>query len=222
MLGVPISEELHLYRTVLVVEGQHEAVVLDEMFSDTIAANRIKLLPIRGTRQLRLLAASGELLFDYLDAPFVLLTDKTRGHVVEQARSAASKSTTLEEAKKAITEVLQPRSDEESVLLSLLMAAEESGCADKIKAVHGFEKDDIIHYLPCDHFVPGSTWDELVNLHKQRGDNEPKDFKRWLELTQSVDLTDENLRSAVRQMDDIPSEWTQVMSQCVDIASEWA
>lgn len=220
MLGVPISEELHLYRAVLVVEGQHEAVILDEMFSDIIAANRIKLLPIRGTRQLRLLAASGELLFSYIDAPFVLLTDKTRGPVVEQARFAGHQAETLAAAKEAIEQVLQPQSDEEAVLRSLLMAAQDSGRADRIRAVHGLEKDDIIHYLPCDHFAPGSTWDELVRQHDERGENEPRDFKRWLELTKDVDFSDENLRSAVRQMDTIPTEWTQVIGQCADIASE--
>ncbi len=67
--------------------------------------------------------------------------------------------------------------------------------------------------------MPGSTWDELVELHKQRGNNEPSDFKRWLELTRDADLSDDNLRSAVRLMDEVPREWTDVINSCMETAS---
>ena len=105
-------------------------------------------------------------------------------------------------------------------LLSLcVLCSAESDRIDRIRAVHGFEKDDVLHYLPCEHFVPGSNWDELLELHNGRPTGEPKDFKRWLELTRDVDLSDENLRTAVRQMDQIPIEWTELINRCEEIAT---
>jgi hypothetical protein len=218
-LGVPISEELHLYRAVLVVEGQHEAVLFDEMFGEEIAAYRIKVLPIRGTRQLRLLASAGEMLFRYLEAPFVLLTDRTRTEAVQQAYAAAASANGSSEVRSAIAEVFTANSEEEHVLQSLFITAAEAGLLHRLRGVHGLEKDDVLHYLPCEHLVPGSTWDQLVELHKQRGNNEPRDFKRWLELTRDADLSDDNLRSAVRLMDEVPREWTDVIDSCMKAAS---
>ncbi len=217
-LGVPISEELQLVRAVLVVEGQHEAVLLEEAFGEELAMNRIKVLPIRGTRQLRLLAAEGELLFRYLDAPFVLLTDRTRSDQVDLALQAARGAGEPGEVRKAIEAALDPRTDEEQVLRSLLIIAAESGLVHRIRAIRGLEKDDVLHYLPCDYLVPGSTWDDLVELHKQRGAKEPSNFKRWLEVSKQADITDENLRSAVQQMDEIPEEWIGVLRTCIDVA----
>ncbi|MDC0384632.1 ATP-binding protein [bacterium] len=217
-LGVPISEELQLHRLVLIVEGRHEEVLLNEMFSEEIAANRIKLLPIRGVRQLRLLAASGELLFRYLDVPFVLLTDRTRTERVERALDAARLRGATDDTKRAMEEIFDTPSDEEQVLRSLLISAAESDRIDRIRAIHGFEKDDILHYLPCEHFDPGSKWDELLDLHKAQTKG-PKDFKRWLEVTRDVDLSDEHLRSAIHKMDQIPIEWTTLINKCVEIAN---
>lgn len=218
-LGVPISEELNLYKLVLIVEGRHEQVLLDEMFGEEIAANRIKLLPIRGVRQLRLLAAGSEVLFRYLEAPFVLLTDRTRTEAATTALAAATSGGDPGEVRKAIEDAFDAASDEEQVLKSLLISAAESDRIDRIRAIHGFEKDDVLHYLPCEHFVPGSDWDELLELHKGRPTGEPNDFKRWLELTKNVDLSDENLRTAVRQMDHIPIEWTELLNRCAEIVN---
>jgi hypothetical protein len=218
-LGVPVSEELHLYKLVLIVEGRHEEILLKEMFGEEIAANRIKLLPIRGTRQLRLLAAGSEVLFRYFNAPFVLLTDRTRTQAATKALAAAATSGGPEEARTAIEKVFNPSSDEEQVLRSLLISAVESERIDRIRAILGFEKDDILHYLPCEHFVPGSNWDELLELHGARTDG-PNDFKRWLELTRDVDLSDEHLRSAIREMDQIPIEWTNLINRCMEIVKD--
>jgi hypothetical protein len=218
-LGVPVSEELHLYKLVLIVEGRHEEILLKEMFGEEIAANRIKLLPIRGTRQLRLLAAGSEVLFRYFNAPFVLLTDRTRTQAATKALAAAATSGGPEEARTAIEKVFNPSSDEEQVLRSLLISAVESERIDRIQAILGFEKDDILLYLPCEHFVPGSDWDELLELHGARTDG-PNDFKRWLEITRDVDLSDEHLRSAIREMDQIPIEWTNLINRCTEIVKD--
>ncbi len=220
-LGVPISEELHLYKLILIVEGRHEQILLDEMFASEIAASRIKLLPIRGVRQLRLLAADTEVLFRYISAPFVVLTDRTRTQAVTTALEAAQAASGPEESRRAIEAVFDPSSDEEQVLRSLLISAAESKRLDRIQAIHGFEKDDILHYLPSDHFVSGSEWEELFKLHKERTKG-PKDFKRWLELTEDVDLSDDHLRNAIHKMDEIPVEWTELISRCTEIAREQA
>jgi len=217
-LGVPISEELHLYKLVLVVEGRHEEVLLNEMFGELVSANRIKLLPIRGVRQLRLLAAGGDLLFRYLIAPFFLLTDRTRTEVATRALDAAKLGKDPAETRRAIEEAFDSPSDEEQVLRSLLTSAAESDRIDRIRGIHGFGKDDILHYLPCAHFVPGSEWDELLELHKARTKG-PNDFKRWLELERGADLSDEHLRSAIREMDQIPIEWTELINRCLKITN---
>lgn len=219
-LKVPISEELHLVRVVLVVEGQHEAVIFDELFGDEISRYRIKVLPIRGTRQLKHLAAAGELLFTYLEAPFVLLTDKTRSDPAQQALSAAAPHRTGNEAKKAIDAVFEPQSDEEQVVRAVLYRAAESGHIDRIKAVHGLEADDILEYLPCDHFIPDTTWDELKGLHAKREPTEPNDFKRWLELVHGAEFDDDNIRSAVQLLDSIPTEFTNVINTCGELSAQ--
>ena len=98
----------------------------------------------------------------------------------------------------------------------MLISAVESDRIDRIGAILGFEKDDILHYLPCEHFVPGSDWEELLEIHRARTKG-PNDFKRWLELARDVDLSDEHLRSAIREMDQIPIEWTNLINRCTEI-----
>jgi hypothetical protein len=221
-LGVPVSEQLHLYRAVLVVEGLHDALVFDELFSSQIAANRIKVLEIRGTRQLRLLAAAGELLFTHLeDAPFILLTDNTRSTAVDEALQAGKRCKNVEEGMAEITRVLDAQSDEEKVVQALLLTAAKTHQLDRLSHTFGLPQDDILHCLSAGDFGLPADWDELKEQHataRSLGNGVPNDFKTWLVETHRTDLSDQSIREAVRRMQKIPRELTEVMDACIEAA----
>ncbi len=221
-LGVPVSEQLHLYRAVLVVEGLHEALVFDELFSSQIAANRIKVLEIRGTRQLRHLAAAGELLFTHLeDAPFILLTDNTRSTAVDEALEAGKRCENVEEGVAEIERVLDAQSDEEKVVQALLLTAAKTHQLDRFSHAFGLPQDDILHCLSAGDFGLPADWDELKEQHataRSLKNGVPNDFKTWLVETHRTDLSDQSIREVVRQMQNIPKELTDVMNACIEAA----
>jgi len=222
-LGVPISESLHLYRLVLVVEGHHEEVVLDELFGDVIADLRIKVLPIRGIRNLRNMTAAGELLFDHLAAPFVVVSDRARSDRVDMALLGAKAAEDREAAKTAVEAQLDGGSDEEGFIKSLLLSAVQDDRVDRIASIVGLSKDDILDYLPVEHFVAGGSWQALRDQHSEHraaGNEVPRDFKRWLELHRDADFGDERIREAVGAMDEIHPDLTNLIATCSELVRQ--
>ncbi len=218
-LGVPESEQLALYKVILLVEGLHEEVLLEHTFANQLAEHRIKVLPMRGTRQIRLMAAEVELLYQHFDAPFVLLLDNTRSGPFRRALEEVRSGQDLAEVRRTLTE-LDSLTDEEQVLRSVLIKAIDSGRVDRIAEVCGLTKTDIVEYLPCDHLVPGSeSWVQLREEHQAEPRSlQNRDFKRWLAKSKDADFGTESLLNALDESDAVHDDWVELINICIDVA----
>jgi hypothetical protein len=81
--------------------------------------------------------------------------------------------------------------------------------ADRV-ALFGFALDDIVKYLPAEHFVPGANW--LV-LEAEHAHHKGKPFKTWLAQDTGADFTDASIELAV-QKSEVSPEMLDLAERC--------
>lgn len=202
-VGMHPASALSIQRAILYVEGPLDEAVLDEYKGLELDSAGVKIIPIRGTKNLEGLVAV-ELLAD-LGIKTGILTDAT------------DPATMLERAKRK-------RSSEEKKVIDVLRIADEKGLPPP--AVFGVSEDDLLFALPADavrgylggHF-PG--WKELVAECRQALGKTPADSVDWKsyaaetyglqintpggvrEVVRSLDLKNVPLPSIRRVVDEI-------------------
>lgn len=219
--GVPPSELLHLYRTLLVVEGRHDEWLIDELIGDELADLGVKVVPAHGTAQAaRFFATEAGFLFDHLpDLNFVIAFDSVRHDVAVEMYLAASDAANHAERMQRLDDIVRRHgkaSPEEGTLRTLLDRASEQGRFERIGGLHGFSEPDIIDYLNCDQVLPGRTWENLRAEHDEARSTRkgiPGDFKRYLAITYDVEFNEELIRSAAPR-DSIPDDFTLLLERC--------
>ena len=219
--GVPPSELLHLYRTLLVVEGRHDEWLIDELIGDELADLGVKVVPAHGTAQTaRFFATEAGFLFDHLpDLNFVIAFDSVRHDVAVEMYLAASDAADHAERMQRLDDIVRRHgkaSPEEGTLRTLLDRASEQGRFERIGGLHGFSEPDIIDYLNCDQVLPGRTWEDLRAEHDEARSTRkgiPGDFKRYLGITYDVEFNEELIRSAAPR-DSIPDDFTLLLERC--------
>jgi len=169
------------------------------------------------------MAAEVDLLYQHFDAPFVLLLDNTRSGPFRRAFEEIRSGQDLAEVRRTLAQ-LDSLTDEEQVLRSILLKAIDSGRIDRIAGVCGFSRTDIVEYLPCDHFVPGSeSWAQLREEHQDEVRSpQNRDFKRWLANSKDADLGTESLLNALDKSDAVHDDWVELINYCIDIAQSRA
>jgi hypothetical protein len=205
---------LQLVRVFLLVEGDHDVAVIDEVMGDALRAARVHVLPMRGTKNL-LGLLDAQFLASFSDARLVVALDRTNAgkarRAWDNARQAAALSIHDPARGPRLDAALRPLargSAEEQVLAELLRATLRSNLSDRV-AVHGFSKPDIIEYLPVQDFIPGTgSWQEAKATW-------PKDmtFKDWLRSL-GVRVTTANLRKSASHLDMLPEDFRKLLAAC--------
>lgn len=219
-VGVPPSEMLYLFQTVLLVEGLHDLWVLDELVGPELEELRVKVLPVHGAKQAAALFASeAGLLFEHIPgAKFVVAVDGTKQELLEAMLSEAQGEASEAERLAALGEIVSngEASDEAKVMHALLRKAIETDRIGDVGGLFGFRERDIIEYLDPAAFGLDLTWPELREKHQERLENKkgtPRDFKKWLELSFNASFDEVTIRSAVPQ-DSIPEEVLTLLDLC--------
>lgn len=218
--GVPPSEMLYLYRTILLVEGLHDQWFLDELVGPELEQLRVKLLPVHGAKQAAALFASeAGLLFEHApQARFVVAVDGTKQELLEAMLAEAQGEASEAERLAALGEIVSngEPSDEAKVMHALLRKAIETDRVGDVGGLFGFRERDIIEYLDPAAFGLDLTWPELRVKHQERIENKkgtPRDFKKWLGLSFNASFDESAIRSAVPQ-DSIPEEVLTLLDLC--------
>ena len=219
-VGVAPSEMLHLYKTILLVEGLHDLWVLDELIGTELDALRVKIVPVHGAKQAAALFASeAGLIFEHTpEANFVVAVDGTEQHLLDAMLGAARADKEGRDRLAEIDAIVQggQPSDEAKVMHALLRKAIETDRLSRLSGLFGFAERDIIEYLEPSAFGLAIGWPELRSEHAEqlkttRG--AARDFKRWLELTYEANFDEVTIRSAVTQ-DSIPDEMLELLELC--------
>lgn len=202
--GLSPSDILQLTRRFLVVEGQHEMAALDVLFGDELARQRVRVVTMRGTKNLLSLLDS-QFLMTYSDARFIVLVDNVASGKVHKAYDA------LRVARPNVSAALKSLtngSSEEQTIAELLSGAHRAGRLDRIE-IFGLTERDVLRYLPASSFLPDvDSWREV----DERRDRSLlfKDGLRAMGAQVSIKA----VRKAAGSMDSIPAELSALLQAC--------
>lgn len=192
-LGLTPSDLLRRQKGFLLVEGEHDEVLLRTWVGDELAEMRVEILPLRGAQKLPTTIES-RVLFDFSDAMVFVLLDNLDARQVRNAWREANLIHQQEghaAAGGALRALLGSKTTEMQWLAQWLSRALERGLSERVVPT-GLSRADIIEYLPASGFVPlASSWSELRAEHEdaKNAKGTPKDFKAWLTHAKGAKIT---------------------------------
>lgn len=219
-LGLSPSDLLGLYRIFLLVEGEHDEIVITTLCRDFLDAARVKIVPLRGGSKLPRTVDS-QVLFDLSDAHVVAVLDNV---VIEEINAAWTEAQTrylsgsAEEAIDFLSRALKAnkKGDETDWIMGWLGRALKKGVHARMSP-YGLAARDIIEYLPVEILVPRAdkSWSELRREHEAAMSSLDKskglhDFKTWLTRTYGADMSVANVRRATDSVREIPEEFRKL------------
>jgi energy-coupling factor transporter ATP-binding protein EcfA2 len=220
-LGIKPSDLLQLRRVFLLVEGEHDRIILDGLLGDKFAELGVDLLPFRGGVQLAHVIDS-QFLFLFTDARVIIVLDNLRAESISQLWSEVKARLATGDAigARRLLETDLGREGEKGFLREFGIRAVEESRTDRIE-VFGLSKRDIICYLPIQAFVPSaSSWQEVEarydKEHPPGSHQQPgyRNFKRWLKATYGAKTTVPVIRGAIDSLDAVPNEFIDLLRLC--------
>ena len=212
--GLLPSDLLRMQRGFLLVEGQHDLIVLRELLGDELDRLRIELLPMRGAGRLRATLDS-RVLYDFTDAHMFVMLDALNSTDVSWIWNEAVRYAKTEGTSSAIAfterEFRRLKADEAGAMSAFLTRALERGLDGRHTPLT-LSALDILDYLPVAALVPGATsWTLLRQELASAMGGEPSGtkFKDWLKGAKGANLTDQAIREAAESLDRVPEEFTQ-------------
>lgn len=219
-LGITKSQFLMLHRVFLIVEGEHDSVMIDEWLEDEIDLARARILPMRGARNL-LTLVDAQFIFDFTDAQLLIALDRIRLDPIENMWSAAqqrARQGDMQGAWEELSLLREPTQDgrrreptsEEKLLHEFGWLALQRGRSDRL-ALFGFSLPDIIQYLSPQALGVSAnlTWKTLLKSYwRERADDEA--FKAWLRNRHGVHITPPRLRKAIRAQQTVPDDFAEL------------
>lgn len=218
-LGLEPTELLQMSRGILLVEGEHELVVLGELIGTELQLMGIETLCMRGARALK--AWDAQLIQRFTDVPFIILTDNDEH---ERISDIWERSKKLREAGQNYRTLLNElktgaRGSEGDFLRELCgMLIEEAQY--KRFSLFALEKADITEYLPVADLsatATGKSWSDLRKEAAKKAE-QSSTFKKWAKENYSIDYSNETLRRAAKSMDHIPDDFTKLLQRVEEIA----
>lgn len=210
-LGLNPSDLLRRQHGFLLLEGQHDEVLLETWVGGELRDLRVEILPLRGGSKLPGTIES-RVLFDFTTAHLFVLLDNIDSEEIQDAWVDAQARWLADgpgPAGEALRGRLGRKPEERIYLGTWLSRALERGVSARVSP-HGLKERDIIEYLPAGALVPGaSDWRILRREHATalESGSKHRDFKSWLTATKKARINAESLVRAA--MDGpVPSEIT--------------
>ena len=211
-LGISVSELLTFLEVVVLVEGEHDRIVIESLFKDLKSVNGLntRVIPFRGTKNLTNIEA--RILFEFTDASIVLIVDHARQVRIEEALAKARESSGKRITPALIREVLGPlnennASGEERVLANVIEQAMHRRVLDRITLV-GIEVVDMTMIFPPSDFGLDKTWSEYqvewLDAKSKKTTNE--DFKKYLKSKYNAKISVGTIEAAVQKLSTPPKE----------------
>ncbi len=196
-VGLDPSDLLQAVRRFVVVEGEHDVAVIESILGlAEMSIARVRLLPMRGTKELKSLL-DARLLVDYTSAEILVVLDRVDGQRIRELWVRACELYASGREREALGQLrpLENGTPEERKLSEFCNAALRSKKADRI-TIFGLSKPDIIEYLPVLQFIPSaSSWEEVVTQWEHQGD-----FKEFLRQ-QGANVSANKLRRIAETLD---------------------
>lgn len=218
--GLNRSDLLQLCRLVLVVEGQHDLIVLQELIGPELRSLGVEIMALRGLKNLKN-ASDAQLLFRFTDADVMYLTDNEDNDRVNSIWVRAQ-SAPAEQALDVLAEFTRGSANSEAVFIKEFAALALDFKARERIHLAAVSKPDIIEYLPISHFVNESfgisDWETARALWEKS--KTKKNFKSWLALSYGSSFDDNTIRDATKSMDHIPTDFTDLLTSVHNLLND--
>lgn len=220
-LGLTPADLLQLTRSFILVEGEHDKVVIEALLDDVLREQHARVIAIRGVDSLTTLLDS-EILIPYTSARLVIVFDhisdpEALGAAWDVARKVAQRDPTaaVKEFGGAVAKLQRAAkaTKEDAAAVNLAFGLLRAGYAARVD-LFGFTKPGIEKYLPIRQFSddPEVTWEQLDSEYMALPLGKRKSEKDWLRREHDINVTIDTVRSAVGAMDggDISDEFTDL------------
>ena len=208
-LGVDRTDLLQMCRLFLIVEGEHDLIVLLELIGSYLSELGVIILPLRGLRNLSN-SSDAQIIFKYTDAAVMFLSDNERHtelqEMWERARSAAPGDVS------SIVDAFgrDRKNAEAQMLKEFAVLASQFEARSRI-SLAALSAPDILDYLPVTSFVEGATsWESLRTEWETSGLKQQ--FKPWLAAAKGADLSNERIQGAAQSMDHLPNDIVELLN----------
>jgi hypothetical protein len=203
-LGLAPAEVLQLVNPFIVVEGEHDKVIMDAWLGDSVGHRNPDVIAMRGASNLVTILDS-TLLFEYTTAHVIVILDAISNasdfaETWAKAREFANE-TNIAAALAEIHSLRQAlgrnATYEQQVLLEFATQAVRAGHQRRLE-LFGFKRRDIVEYFPPDSFGLEGDWDMLWNQYQnlRDGGRTTMSFKVWLSARHEAEITMESLLAA--------------------------
>jgi hypothetical protein len=208
-LGLRPSDLLSGVKTFLLVEGEHDKIVLEGLIGNELLRARCKLLVARGAKNMSDIFTS-QFIFKYTDARLVALMDNIDAEMLTTAWAVARKFASqgqLVEAHKTLKDALPGKKSSENVFMREFLAeALTKGDHERV-SVWGLIEEDIIRYLPPEPFGIGSSWTEAQKTRTAEDTN----VKEWIKKLTSKEVSVEMVQTSVNLMTSVPNDFQALL-----------
>jgi predicted ATP-dependent endonuclease of OLD family len=225
--GIDRSDLLQFCKTFVIVEGIHDAWVLDELFQQEFQNLGVEVLALRGLTKLELLSAlDAQFLFRFTTSDIVICFDNDETKSVQDiweracaAKDAGSYFINILDELNVLHKSFGKSRDEYKMIHDFCIEAINENSRGRVK-FHSLTKSDIIEYFSPQDFVKlginTKSFDEYRKEHEGLMVN-PKsgtkaNFKTWLTSQIGAEYSEKNVRNAVRRSDSIHQDFIDLLS----------
>jgi energy-coupling factor transporter ATP-binding protein EcfA2 len=216
-LGLRPGDLLGQIRTFLLVEGEHEKIIFENMFGAELRRAGCRIIVARGAKNMKDVFES-QMIFNFSDATIVSLLDNIDASAVNNIWGESKKMAEvgkLIEAGQYIRSSLPGKNHSENTFLSqFLTLALANGQHERVE-VWGLSKSDIVLYFEPSDFGIKRTWDELLSTHTP---SDPS-FKDWATKKYGADFTVSAIDRASRNIQLAPEEFGSLILRISELSS---
>jgi hypothetical protein len=191
------SDLVGTYRGFVLVEGSHDAMLINHFNGDELLERRVKVVSASGGMNFAGFISSG-LLFDFSTAPLLIAVDNIPNERLERAWSRVTSSfeqstsrSDRAKVRQALSESdddLPPGITEHKFIRETMKRVLESGQHRRV-SFFGFTQPDIVMYLPYESFGLSRSWQSLWAEWSSMSSSSRRRFefafKNWTPLVDS-------------------------------------
>ena len=217
-LGLRPGDLLTQIRIFLLVEGEHERIIFENMFPEELRRAGCKIIVARGGKNMKDVFES-QMIFNFSDAKVLCLLDNIDSIAIssiwEQSKKIAEQGKLIE-AGQYIRKLIPGTKSSENVFLSqFLTLALANGQYERVE-VGGLSKSDIVLYFEPINFGLKNSWKELLDIHSV---SDPS-FKEWATKKYGADFTVQAIDRASRSVETLPEEFGSLMMRILECSLE--
>ena len=208
-LGLNRAGALQTAAIILLVEGEHDEVVLRALIGDELNGLHVACFPIRGTRALG--AANVELFLQFTNANICFALDNDRRGQAEKVwrrALARLRDGDLSGALHEIKKLGKSGTAEQVFLQNVCHNAIKTGNQDRLR-VTGWSVPDVIYLLPVADFLPDfhfHSWREVDEV-REPGEN----IKDTIKRLRTRDVRTDEVRRSAEGLDTVPTDITRLL-----------